>query len=645
MGIIYFDICSIPLFLIILFVCYSRKMTKGAANQLFILLIILSMFSAVADLGIEIADNMVPLPPIGVFFCTFSTYVYMILRNATNVVLLLFLLSLTRTSFLLKSKWAKILFFLPYISILVMLIQNPFTNSAFFVSAETGYERRPLMFVFYGIALVYGLVGLIYCVYCFRYLPLNKWLALLSIYVLGHAAVLIQFFYPELLLEIFCTAIGEMLVMLSIMRPEERMDSEVGTLSWASYQSDIKNIILSKEHVQIICVQLSNSQEIRNYLGDHEYNRFIYKISEGIRFIRWKRQHHIELYFEKPGTFYLIIREDEIIPENIRDILVNHASDKIQKYTDMGVRFEPLVCIIRCPDDLKKSEDIINIGHKFSKIGSCDELTFYASEIVKSRTFAIESHIEEILDTAIKNKTIEMYYQPIYDIKTDSFHAAEALARIIDSQYGLIPPGIFIPAAESLGLMIPIGDIVLEHSFRFISEHNLNELGLSFIEINLSVAQCVDSSLPDKILALQEKYHVDPKHVNLEITETTFENISEVMLKNVNKLIEMGYSFSLDDYGVGYSSVQRVSSIPFKLVKIDKSILDEAVTMNGKMILEHTIQMMQSIGKKLVCEGAETIEQVELLKQIKGDYIQGFYFSRPIPASDFIKYIKKNIIK
>lgn len=641
MGIIYFDICSIPLFLIILFVCYSRKMIKGAANQLFILLVLFSLISAIADLSMEICDNMVPLKTPGVVICTISTYLYLIARNSTNVVLLLFLLVLTRTTFLIKKKWAKIAYFFPYACILVMLVQNPFTHNAFTVTSEVGYARAPLMFAFYGIGLLYGLVGLVYCIYCYRYLPLNKWISLMAIFILGHTAVIVQFFYPFLLLEMFCTAIGELLVLISIMRPEERMDSEVGMLSWASYQSDIKNIILSGEQVQIIVIKMLNSEEIRNYLGDHKYNRYVREIAESVRAINFKHSHRINIYYEKPGTLYLIADPDETNLDKFYEDLILQTNERIKHYTELGVRFEPKICIIRCPEDLKKKEDIFNLGHKFHHIGNYEQNTFFAHDIIESRTYAIEAHMEEILERAIKKNYIEMYYQPIYDVTSGSFHSAEALARIIDPEYGMISPGIFIPAAETQGLMIPIGDAILEQAFRFISENDLAALGLSYIEINLSVAQCVESSLPDKILALQQKYGVDPSQVNLEITETTFENISEIMVENVNKLIEMGYSFALDDYGIGYSSVQRVNSIPFKLIKIDKSMLDEAGSTNGRMILEHTIRMMQSIGKKLVCEGAETIEAINLLKEMKCDYIQGFYFSKPVSGKAFVRYIEK----
>ena len=641
MSIVYFDICSIPLFLMILFVCFSRKMTKGSANQLFILTVLLSLFSAVADLGMEITSNMAPMPESVRMICSISTYAYLTIRNANNVVLLLFLLALTRTTFLLRKKWVQITLCLPYICILVMLVQNIFTHNAFSVTAEEGYTRGPLMLAFYGIALFYGLMGLAYCIYCRRFLPLNKWSSLLAIYILAHLAVLIQFFYPKLLLEMFFTALGEMLIMLTIMRPEERMDSEVGMLSWASYQADLRNIILSREHVQIAVIQLLSCRELRNFLGDHSFNEYISEIANGIRALRWKHPYRIELYYERPGTIYLIADNDEGDLENLGQRLLSEANDGIKSYIDKGARFESQICLIRCPGDLQNIDDIISLGHTFQKHGSHRQTVFHARDILNSQAFTIEAHIEEILNRAIKENNIVVYYQPIFDLRSGSFHSAEALARIIDPEYGLISPAIFIPAAETRGFIIPIGDMVLEQVFRFVSEHDLNDLGLSYIEINLSVAQCMETDLPEKIHMLQQKYDIDPSHINLEITETTFENINDIMVENIEKLVQKGYSFALDDYGIGYSNIQRINHLPLKLIKIDKSMLDEVSSANGQIILEHTIRMMQCIGKRLVAEGAETTHAIELLRSMGCDYIQGFYYSKPLPSSEFVDFLKK----
>ena len=295
MSIIYFDICSIPLFLLILAVCFSRRMIRGHANQLFILTVFVSLLTTAADLGMEVTSNMAPMAEGTALLCKIFTYAYLALRNANLAVLLLFLLALTQTTFLLRKRWAQIAFALPYICILILLAQNPFTHNVFTVTAEEGYARGPLMMAVYGIALLYGLVGLAYCIYCRRYLQANQWGALLATYVLAHAAVLIQFLHPGLLVEMFFTAVGEMLIMLSIMRPEERMDGEVGMLSWASYQYDLKNILLSGRRVQIIVIQILDCKELRNYLGEARFSRYISQIAAGIRALSWKHPHRIEI--------------------------------------------------------------------------------------------------------------------------------------------------------------------------------------------------------------------------------------------------------------------------------------------------------------------------------------------------------------
>ena len=641
MKVIYFDICSIPLFLMILIICHTRRMTKGKANQMFVLVVTVSLISAIADLGMEIPNSMLPMSGTGYFICTLSTYLYLAVRNGNNAILLLFLLMLTRTTSLIRKKWVRFAFWLPYMVLLLLLAQNPFTHRVFTITAETGYARGPLMMAIYAIAMVYGLTGLVYCIYCRRYLPANKWAALLTCYLLAHAAVVIQFFHPELLVEMFCTALGEMLIMLSIMRPEERMDSAVGMLSWASYRSDIRNIALSGEHVRIVVIRLLNCLEIRNFVGDHNYNQYLSEVADRIRAVRWTHRHRIEIYFERPGTIYLITDADESGSEDAGERLLAEVGDLIRGHVKMGVCFEPRVCLIRCPEDLQKAEDVISLGHIFLQIDERKQTVFRASDIVHSRTFAMEAHIEEIFDRALKNHNIKMFYQPILDVQSGRFRSAEALARIIDPEYGLISPAVFIPAAEPEGYISPIGDAVLDQVFRFVSEHDLDALGLSCVEINLSVAQCMERSLPEKISALQKKYGVDPGKINLEITETNFEHISEIMFENVNELIRMGYSFALDDYGTGYSSIQRVIHLPLKLIKIDKSMLEEVSTANGRMILDYTMRMMQSIGKLLVVEGAETVDEVEILRSMNCDYIQGFYFSQPLPEEEFIRFLEE----
>ena len=641
---IYFDLCSIPFFLLILWTCHSRKLTQGHANKLFVLMAWMSLICASVDILMEYVVNPVPLSQARVFLGYLCSYSYKTIRNASLVIYILYILAVTRTEYRIRPLRMRLLLWLPDGILIALLVQNLFTHNVFVITSAGGCARGPLLSVFYIIAMIYGIAGAAYCIYCKRYLQTGKWVPLFSVYVLTFAGVLIQMVRDHLLVEMFSTSIGMTMILLLVMRPEETIDSGVGIQNWNAYQSDLRNLLMSKERMQILVVCLSNADQTRSYLGDDRFNSFLSEIADELRGFYTDGKPHVsvELYIERPGTFYLLHDDPDFEMERHVPIFLEKAHNRLKRYTDLASLFQPKIALIRCPEDMFSLEEIINFGHKFPQLGKSDQTVFLASAIVQSKDYEITSHIEEILNRAITENRLEMYYQPIYDIKTGRFHSAEALARLKDSKYGMISPAIFIPAAEASGLILTIGEIVLESVFRFISEHDMGALGLSYIEVNLSVAQVLHRDLTQIISSLQAKYDIDPKTINFEITETLFDNISEVMDRNVRKLKNMGYSFSLDDYGTGYSNIQRMSKLPLDIIKIDKSLVDEMFTKDGQVIIRNTVRMMQGIHKELVIEGVETKEAIEALAEMDCDYIQGFYYSRPLPASEFVQFLREH---
>ncbi|MBR1866073.1 MAG: EAL domain-containing protein, partial [Lachnospiraceae bacterium] len=319
--------------------------------------------------------------------------------------------------------------------------------------------------------------------------------------------------------------------------------------------------------------------------------------------------------------------------------IISSVKERTREIENTGAKLIPRVCVIRYPEDLDDYEDIIHFGHEFYGLIPFERLYSEASDIVVSKDFKIENDMDSILSRAIVKKGFEMYYQPIYSVREKRFVSAEALIRLNDSKYGFVSPGLFIPAAESRGLILPIGDFVLEDVYRFIAEHDLERLGIQYIEVNLSVVQCMQKDLPRKIKSLEVKYGVPPEKLNFEVTETTYDTVGGVIDGNLKKLSNMGYSFSLDDYGTGYSNMQRVSKLPLKMIKIDKSLVDDMATPDGMSIMRNTIHMMKDIRKELVVEGVETEEAFHELKDMGCDFIQGFYFSKPLSEDEFIAYV------
>jgi EAL domain-containing protein (putative c-di-GMP-specific phosphodiesterase class I) len=398
-----------------------------------------------------------------------------------------------------------------------------------------------------------------------------------------------------------------------------------------------------KRRVQIAVVDFINAKQLYYYLGEERYCAYLAQIIKQIETIFVREHVFCDIYFEQPGYIYVIIENMEFDVEDCVRRVYGDMVRSSEKAVSSGERLIPRVCCISVPDDINDFEEIIRLGHEFSTQLRGDCLYTKASDIVASRDYGIMSHMDLILNRAIAEHKFRIYYQPIYSVAHGRFISAEALIRLIDDEYGFVSPGIFIPAAERKGVILPIGDFVLEDVHRFISENDLDKLGLEYIEVNLSVMQCLQEDLPAKLAMLGEKYGVSPDKVNLEITETTSADIGAgIMDDNLELLSGMGYTFSLDDFGTGYSNMQRVSRLPLKIIKLDKSLVDDMQSPDGLSIMRNTVKMMRDIDKELVAEGVETEENLQCLEELGCHFIQGYYFSKPLPEDEFVECLKKH---
>ncbi len=637
---IYFDLCSIPLFVLIMCTCHIRGMTRGRANRLFLMVNAMSLACAVLDVWMEFTVNPLPLSPGAVALGTAISFAYKFMRNASIVIYFIYVFTVTRTEYRLWPLKNRLFLWLPNGLLVVLLLQNLFTHNVFAVTAEGGYSRGPLMWAVYAIAFLYVAAGTVYCIYCKRYLITSKWIALISVYALILASVVVQMLDQRLMVELFATAIGVLMVLMLIMRPEETIDGTVVVQGWKAYQKNLEYVLKTRQNVQIVVVQMTNAAEVRSYIGDKAFHGYIMEVAAEIDKMYFELRTHVDLYFERPGSFYLIIEDTKLDVASLVPQFVERTTSRVRRFAEQGVRFEAKFCIIRHPEDVKGVQDILNIGHLFTRLGKPDQVVYNAADLVHLRDYTVVNHMQEILNNAITGNTLEMVYQPIYDIRQGRFRSAEALARIKDTKYGMISPALFIPEAERSGLIIPLGKLILESVYRFISQMDMDRLGLSYVEINLSVAQCLQQDLPATVARLQKQYGVNPRQVNFEITETMFDNLSEVMDRNLRELVNMGYSFSLDDYGIGYSNIRRLSKLPLEIIKIDKSLVDEMFTDDGQIIIRNTVRMMQDIHKELVVEGVETQDEMEALAAMSCDFIQGYYYSKPLSADAFVQFIE-----
>lgn len=251
------------------------------------------------------------------------------------------------------------------------------------------------------------------------------------------------------------------------------------------------------------------------------------------------------------------------------------------------------------------------------------------------------------LRRALDKNEFQLYYQPQIDTDTGKICKFEALLRWHNQKLGNVPPIKFIEIAEETHLINPIGDWVLNEACRFLKElHSLGQSDIR-ISINVSAIQLMQVDFVDKVIDTLKHYDVDPKYLEIEVTESVLIEFYENIREKLVLLKSKGISIALDDFGSGYSSLKYLTQMPINTLKIDKSFIHSiSQNIQGEILTSMIITLGKKLGLSVVAEGVETKEQVKYLEKIKCHMIQGYYYSKPVPREEVFNLLnKKNLIK
>lgn len=257
----------------------------------------------------------------------------------------------------------------------------------------------------------------------------------------------------------------------------------------------------------------------------------------------------------------------------------------------------------------------------------------FNNEIKESikRKVVLESHLLRAID----KEELSLFYQPQVDVKTGKVMGLEALLRWNHPTFGMISPGEFIPVAEETGLILPIGDWILKTVCKQQKEWRDAGYPLIKIAINLSLKQFQQHDIVEKTKLIIEETNAEPSYLEFEITESISMLQTEEMIKTLTELKALGIEVSIDDFGTGHSSLSYLQQLPIDNLKIDRSFVWDIPANQGNIALTRAIiAMAHQLNLAVIAEGVETKEQLEFLKELNCEFAQGYYFSKPIPATD-----------
>ena len=338
------------------------------------------------------------------------------------------------------------------------------------------------------------------------------------------------------------------------------------------------------------------------------------------------------------GVFYFCLfnNDDSVVTKLIGEIsnecfrMVNEDKVKIWVQPFYGIK------------KLEKDESIV------SAIEDALIARDYSEKNYESYTYFKESFREneaggsDRIMKALENNEFVPFYQPKFSLRENKFISCEALARWNSPEFGLVGPAKFIDLAEKAGLLNAIDIRIFELAVKDISEGLKRGRTVLPVSVNFSLYEFFSRNFFDTIMDTLKKYDVPPHYLEIEITETTSQANKFLSLSVIKRLKSFGIRVLMDDFGVGYSQIDNIRQIPFDAMKIDKSFTDRMLTdVKTASIIKYLVDLAHINDMEAIIEGVETKEQVEALRKLKIDTVQGFYYSKPLPVSEYSELLKK----
>ena len=612
---------------------FLQKRTDKLQNKMYILMLIIVTFNAISGTISVIATPLTANSQTARIVCDIGDYTYFLFHTALCPAFYLYVSCVAGA--ISKHNWTQRIFYGIFFYITeIMVILNPFFHWIYYYDSDNRFTRGWGESLIYVAAVIYFLLALIRLLFSWKAVNTKRRFALMYFVVIVVSGVVIQFVDINIKGELFAEALALMGVMLAVESEDDLMDVDTGFYNRKALRMDVNSYIVNKNKFEIICIKVTNADVIQKVTGSANADILADVLSDYLKTI--VPRYHI--YQTNPETFVLTLM-DRKLEDGVA--VAGRISDRFDRPWDCGmtsILLNAVVMVVKVPTELTNTMDLFYMVDSMipqrtvKKVMSGKDLDYILRR----------GEIENAIARGLEEDRFEVFYQPTYYMDGLRLHGAEALVRLNDSIMGRLFPDEFIPVAEQVGMIDAIDDFVLKQVCDFLESGIPGQYGIDCINVNLSVMQCLQPGFVKHICKIVDGFDVEKSWINFEITESIAASDYEILSGVVSDLKSHGFRFAMDDYGTGYSNMQSIFSLDFDVVKIDKSILWGAEeTELGKIILGNSVRMIDQMNRQILVEGVETKEQVELLKELSVDYLQGYYFSKPIPKQEFIEFIQE----
>ena len=524
----------------------------------------------------------------------------------------------------------------------LLVLSNFFTKCLFDITANQGYEQGSLIFITY--LIFYG-----YCAGCIviavrnrRYIDRHIYHILATFPVLAVIVIFFQQMYPNIILSGTAATCALLIIYLHLQNRQISLDY----LTNVPNRQELLNMLdlllrrYPDKDFTLLVVSIRDFRQINNICGQHRGDAFLKQVCAFLCSAGPKEN----VYRYSGDEFALLFINDR--GERVRQCVLDIEARMKQPWQNQDYQFKlPVVMgVIRRSEYVKTLEEAVSyIEYAVSqaKTGRYGQICYCDQEMLEK--LERRKKIIRILKEQLANHSVEMYYQPIYSVRTRQFLYAESLMRMNHTSIGPVYPNEFIPIAEETGLIIELTYVILDEVCKYINRLIEKGLPMEAIHVNFSAIQFSQPDLSRKVLEIIQRNGTPMSAVKIEFTESTLAENPQVVTDFALEMRKHGIEMGLDDFGTGYSNIATVIRIPFGTIKLDKSLVWASIdNPTSALTIRHLVHAFRDLGMTVIAEGVETESQRQLVEDIGVEQIQGYYYSKPLSMEEMEAFLKIN---
>ena len=529
---------------------------------------------------------------------------------------------------------------LPFMLVSCFVLVTPWLGTIFTIG-ESGYQNCFLYQSIYICNYFYIFASFICVITCFNKLSLRVRTGLISFNIVLFLGLLLRkLFYGKFLVTSYISILAILIIYITAENPDLYRDPRIKLFNKDAFNVIGLDRLYRNNPFHCIIASVHNYETAKALYGAKMLNDTLKKVGD----ILVKNVPGYYVFYFGNGNFLLL--KDGIIVENENEYAETWKDrfNKMKAVSDDEISLSLSIMVLpynMMRDNIYQINDLI--AFSFTKAYRENQKGNFIVNDDILNALSREKDVEAALGRALEQHKVDAYFQAIYSTKENRIVGAEALARLIDPEIGYIPPLEFIEVAEKNGDIMELGRQIFEKVCSFVEKEHLKDRGIDFINVNLSPAQCLNSLLAAELTKIAEDHNISMNMIDFEITESAVDDFRSIQ-KQIFLLQQKGAELSLDDFGTGTSNLTRLMHLPIHVVKIDMDVA-QAYFNNEAQFLPDLIRMFQHANMKIVVEGVETEEMKNVLTELGCDYLQGFYFSKPLPADQFMDYLNSKTTK